>query len=266
MWWQEYSPQAQIFSLGQISVNWYGLILVTAIVVAGVLARKKLAQDGIINHRQFEDLFFYAVIFGLIGARVAHVLFELEYYMSQPQDIIKIWQGGISLYGSLLGGALAVWWWCKKYKVNFLQIADRILPFFALAQGIGRWGNYFNQELFGQPTNSWMGIYISPENRPLIFYSQNTFQPTFFYESLLNIILFIVLLIVSRKKLFTGTMTYLYIMGYTFIRFFMEFIRIDNTAMVSVLRLPQVLSLVFFLLALYLLKYRSHRALPNSQK
>lgn len=266
MWWQEYSPQAQILSIGNISINWYGLILVTAIVVAGGLARKKLAKDGIINHRQFEDLFFYAVIFGLLGARIGHVLFEFEYYRLNPQEIIKIWRGGISLYGSLLGGALAVWWWCKKYKISFLKISDRILPFFALAQGIGRFGNYFNQELFGRPTDSWFGIYIAPVNRPAIFYSQNTFQPTFFYESLLNIFLFIVLLIVSRKKLSTGVMTYLYIMGYTFIRFFMEFIRIDDTAMLYGLRVPQILSLVFFLLALYLLRYSLPRALPNSQK
>ncbi len=266
MWWQEYSPQAQIFSMGQISINWYGLILVTAIVVAGVLSRKKLAKDGIINYRQFEDLFFYAVIFGLLGARIAHVFFELDYYITQPQDIIKIWQGGISLYGSLLGGALAVWWWCKKYKIKFLQISDRILPFFALAQGIGRWGNYFNQELFGQSTNAWFGIYIAPANRPLMFYGQDTFQPTFFYESMLNMTLFIVLLLVGRKKLSNGTMTYFYIMGYTLIRFFMEFIRIDDAVTLGFLRLPQILSLLFFLLALYLLKYYHPKALPNSQK
>jgi phosphatidylglycerol:prolipoprotein diacylglycerol transferase len=266
MWWQEYSPQAQIFSFGPINVNWYGLILVTAIIIAGGLARKKLAKDNIISHRQFEDLFFYIVIFGLIGARIAHVLFELDYYIQYPKEIIQIWHGGISLYGSLVGGALAAWWWCKKYKIKFLQISDRILPFFALAQAIGRWGNYFNQELFGQPTNSWFGIYIAPANRPLIFYNQNIFQPTFFYESLLNIALFIYLFLASKKRLSTGKITYFYILGYTFIRFFMEFIRVDNTAILGPLRVPQVLSAFFFLVALYLLFYRTPKTLPNSQK
>lgn len=266
MWWQDYSPKAQVFHIGSISVNWYGLILVIAIVVAAYLARKKLAKDKIINHRQFEDLFFYAVIFGLVGARIGHVLFEFSYYRLHPQDIVKIWRGGISLYGSLLGGAVAVWWWCKKYKVSFLKIADRILPFFALAQGIGRWGNYFNQELFGKPTDSWWGIFIEPANRPAIFYEQSHFHPAFFYESLLNIALFIFLLIVSKKNLSAGKVTFFYIIGYTLIRFFMEFVRIDDTAMIGILRIPQVLSVLFFMLAIYLWTFGRFRTLPNTQK
>jgi phosphatidylglycerol:prolipoprotein diacylglycerol transferase len=266
MWWQEYSPQAQIFHIGNINVNWYGVILVLAIVVAGYLARKKLAESGVINHRQFEDLFFYAVIFGLLGARVGHVLFEFDYYIAHPQDIIKIWNGGISLYGSLLGGALAVAWWCKKYKIKFLQISDRILPFFALAQGIGRWGNYFNQELFGQPTTGWWGIYISPERRPLMYYQQSYFQPAFFYESILNLLLFVGLLLVARKKHSEGKITFLYIIGYSLIRFFMEFIRIDDATMVGALRVPQVISLLFFLLGLGALFYWPIKTLSNSKK
>lgn len=263
MWWQTYSPQAQIFHIGSINVNWYGLILVTAIVLAGYLARKKLAQDKIISHRQFEDLFFYAVIFGLIGARIGHVLFEFDYYLGHPSEIVQIWHGGISLYGSLLGGALAVWWWCRKYKIKFLQISDRILPFFALAQSIGRWGNYFNQELFGHPTDSWLGIYIEPAKRPLMYYGQSHFQPAFFYESLLSLALFVALYKYSKKRSIAGQVTCLYVVGYALIRFFMEFIRIDDTASFGAWRVPQILSAVLFLLGLYVLFYRTPKNLAK---
>jgi len=263
MWWQDFSPPAKIFELGAISVNWYGVLLVAGIVVAGFLARKKLAQDAIINHRQFEDLFFYAVIFGLLGARLGHVLFELSYYQLHPEEIIQIWRGGISLYGSFLGGALAVWWWCKKYKIKFLHISDRILPFFALAQSIGRWGNFFNQELFGRPTTSGWGIYIDPSHRPLQFYQHSYYQPAFFYESVLNFILFVILIGLAKKRQPDGRMTYWYIMGYSLIRFFMEFIRIDATAMIGIFRVPQLLSLLFFFAGLYLLLRWPRRTLSK---
>ncbi len=266
MWWQSYSPTTYIFHISSVSINWYGLILVTAMIVAAYFARKKLAQDKIISYRQFEDLFFYAVVFGLLGARIGHVLFEIDHYIAYPQEIVQIWRGGISLYGSLVGGSLAVWWWCKKYKIKFLHISDRILPFFALAQSIGRWGNYFNQELFGHPTDAWWGIYIAPANRPLIFYNQNTFQPAFFYESLLDLSLFILLFWLSKKNLKNGQITYVYIMGYSLIRFVMEFVRIDNTAMIASLRIPQLLSIILFLVAVYLLFFRTFKTLPNSQK
>lgn len=266
MWWQEYSPQAQIFSIANIHINWYGLILAMAIVLAAYFARQKLAKDSIINYRQFEDLFFYTVVFGLIGARVGHVFFEWSHYRVHPQEIVQIWRGGISLYGSLAGGALAAWWWCKKHRLSLLQVSDRILPFFALAQSLGRWGNYFNQELFGRPTDSIFGIYIDPVNRPLLFYSSSHFHPAFFYESILDFSLFIFLWLSSKKGLKDGRITAFYIMGYALIRFFMEFVRVDNTAMLGVLRLPQVLSLVFFLGALYFLIYRPTSVLPNYKK
>lgn len=266
MWWQEYNPQAQIFSLGSIHINWYGLILVLAIVAAAYLARQKLAKDSVMTDRQFEDLFFYLVIFGLIGARVAHVVFEWQYYSLHPQEIVQIWRGGISLYGSLLGGILAAWWWSRKNSIKLLKISDRILPFFALAQSVGRWGNYFNQELFGRPTDSILGIYIDPVHRPLLFYNYSHFQPAFFYESVLDFILFFVLWRLSKKRLLDGKITYFYIIGYTAIRFFMEFVRVDNTAMLGFLRLPQILSMALFFGALYFLVRRPISTLPKSQK
>lgn len=266
MWWQYYSPTPHIFHIGSINVNWYGVIMVLAIIVAGFLARKKLNQDHIISYRQFEDLFFYAVIFGLLGARLGHVLFEIDYYIARPQDVIKIWQGGLSLYGSLAGGALAVWYWVKKRKINFFSISDRILPFFALAQSIGRWGNYFNQELFGKATDSWVGIYIAPENRPPLLYSQDHYQPAFFYESILDLLLFIFLWRRSKKPYQPKTMTFYYLAGYALVRFFMEYIRLDTTGHVFGLRVPQFLSLLVFLGAITILLLLRHRSLSNGKK
>lgn len=266
MWWQYYSPTPYIFHIGPININWYGLIMVLAIVVAGFLSRKKLNQDHVINYRQFEDLFFYAVVFGLLGARIGHVLFEFDYYLLRPQDIVKIWQGGLSLYGSLLGGVLAVWYWAKKRKINFFYISDRVLPFFALAQAIGRWGNYFNQELFGKATDAWWGIYIAPENRPPLFYNQSHYHPTFFYESVLDLSLFIFLFLLSKKNPKTKIITFSYLAFYALIRFFMEFVRIDDTKIILGLRVPQFVSLVVFLAAVIVLLSLRTRSLSNSKK
>lgn len=253
MWWQHFDPSPHIFHIGPLNINWYGVLMVLAILVAANLSRKKLKKDGVINYRQFEDLFFYAVVFGLIGARLGHVLFEIKYYLLAPQDIIKIWQGGLSLYGSIVGGALAVWYWTKKRKINFFTISDRILPYFALAQSIGRWGNYFNQELFGRATSGWWGIYIAPENRPLGLYNQSYYQPVFFYESILDLLLFVFLWWRSKKSYQPQTITFYYLAGYALIRFFMEFIRIDITSHILGLRLPQFLSLLVFLGAIVFL-------------
>jgi len=252
--WHNYLPQPVIVYLGVWPIRWYGLILVSAMVLASWLSGRFLLKRNILNRQELEDLIFYLIIFGLIGARFGHIIFTWDYYIIYPLDMLKVWQGGLSMFGALLGGGLAAFVWSKKKAIKFWSLCDTIVPFLALAQAVGRWGNYFNQELYGRPTAGWWGIPISEPNRLTGFENFNYFQPAFFYESMLNLILFFVLFkfllknpprlaIGEAGKLKAGSLTFLYFIGYGLIRFFLEFVRIDDTAFVIGLRWPQVISL-----------------------
>lgn len=255
MFWQNYFPFPILWTFGPISVRFYGLILVLAILVASYTARKYLLKKGLITKDQFEDLAFWLIIFGLIGARFGHVVFfNFDYYWHHPQDIVKVWHGGLSIQGALLFGITTAILWAKKFKVNFWNLTDSIVPAVALGQAIGRWGNFFNQELYGRPV-SW-GIAISRSNRVSGYENYNYFQPTFFYEFILNLGLFFVLrYLLLKKNIPTGLVTVFYFIGYFIIRFFMEFIRIDQTQMILGMRLPQLISLVGFVVGLFFVYY-----------
>lgn len=248
MWWHEFLPSATIFSIGSISVRWYGLILVAAMIMAGLYARRQFLRRQILNEKQIEDLAFYLIIFSLIGARVGHVLYTWWYYQQHWLDIFMVWQGGLSIQGALLFGILTVWWWTKKHGQKFLAISDILAPAVILGQAIGRWGNYFNQELYGRPTDAWWGIPIDFPNRIPGYENFEYFQPVFFYESMLNLILFFVLhKVLTKKRTAAGFLTWGYLAGYSLVRFVLEFIRIDQALLLGNLRLPQLFSLLIFM-------------------
>jgi phosphatidylglycerol---prolipoprotein diacylglyceryl transferase len=268
MFWRNYLPDPIFFSFGPIDIHWYGLILVLAIVVSAWQAKKYFVKKAILTANKFEDLAFYIIIFGLLGARFGHVVFfELAYYLQNPLDIFKVWQGGLSIQGALLFGFLTVIIWARKYKINFWKLTDGIVLVVPLGQVIGRWGNYFNQELFGKPTNGWWSIPIATYNRVEGYEIYKYFHPAFFYESLLNLVLFFILYKLAFKNILKrGTLTLVYFIGYGIIRFFMEFIRIDDTLLVFGMRLPQVISIGLISLALILIYYLNLRPLPKHQK
>ncbi len=252
LFWQTFSPPRIAFHLGTVTVYWYGLILVLAILAAFFQARPYFIKRSVLSQAQLDDLFFYIIIAGLLGARLGHALFfNFSYYWHYPADIIKIWQGGLSIQGALFFSLLTLWWWARKNKVSFWQISDQLVPAVALGQAIGRWGNYFNQELYGRPSESSLGIFIAPANRLAGFENQELFQPTFFYESVLNLLLFLFLRRLLKKgDQQKGRLALVYFGGYSLIRFLMEFIRIDPTPIVLGLRLPQLISLFVFLAAI----------------
>lgn len=268
MFWQSYFPQSIVLTLGPLSVRWYGLLLVLAILVAAWYVRQYTIRKSVVAKNKLEDLLFYTIIFGLLGARFGHVVFfNFSYYWQHPVDIIKVWQGGLSVQGALLFGLLTVVIWAKKHQVNFWRLSDVMVPAIALGQSIGRWGNYFNQELYGRPTSGWWGIPIEPINRVVVYQKYYFFHPTFFYESVLNLILFFVLhRLLTRAKLKAGTLTGIYFIGYSLIRFFMEFIRIDESLVVAGLRLPQLISLVVILLVVIIFCVLRLKPLPRGDK
>lgn len=252
MFWHDFLPNRLLFSFGPFSVYYYGLIITLAILLAVFYADYLAKNKKNFNKEQVNELFFFLVLFGIIGARLYHVFFfNWAYYQNNLLEIFLIWQGGLAIQGAILASIFALLFFAKKYKLHFYQLSDWLAPALILGQSIGRWGNYFNQELYGKAIDAWYAIPISIENRVGGFENFTYFHPTFFYESILNLSLFFILYFLSSKKLPLGTITWIYLGGYSLIRFSLEFVRIDPTPLLFGFRLPQVVSLVVVFLSIF---------------
>ncbi len=231
------------------NIYWYGIVFAIAFLLGLMLVLKesrrfKYNPDFIIN------MIFGATISGFVGARLVFALLNWSYYSNNIIQIFNIWQGGLSLHGAILGGLLFIAIYSKIKKINVWQILDIFSPAILLGTIIGRWGNFFNQELFGYPSKSFLKMYISPLNRPYSFRGHAYFHPVFLYESLLCLVALIVLLIIRRRKsIRTGEVFLAYIALYSSIRFFIEFIRIEPKIFLS-LTLAQIVSLLIFIASL----------------
>jgi len=257
-----FHPQPILISFGNIHIYWYGFFIVLAI-LAALTITLKLAKKFNISQNKIFDLGFWMVVIGIIGARIYHVLLELGYYLENPLDIFKIWQGGLAIHGALIAGVLTLLFFVRKEKVDFWLTTAIIVPGLALAQAIGRWGNYFNQELFGSPTDLAWGIPIDLINRPIEFISAEFFHPTFFYESLGSLIIFAILMflllkIVREKKNYEIVLIS-YAILYSLLRFLLEFIRIDQTPFLLGLRFPQIVSLVIIIISIVYLATKNRQ-------
>lgn len=249
-----FSPQPILFQYGFFTVRWYGFLIALAFVL-GVCLLVFLAKKRGLKADDIYDLSFGLALGGVLGARLAEVFFYgWDYYQKNPGEIFKIWHGGMSIHGAILGGVCFLFFWAKKKKISFWLLADLLAPALALGQSLGRWGNYFNQELFGWPTNLPWGIPIELANRPPEFLNFQYFQPVFLYESIFNLILFLILwLLILKKNLKSGQVFVFYLLGYGLIRFVMEFIRVDFQPVFVGLRMGQWLSLavIFISLAIF---------------
>ena len=224
------SPTSPIlFSIGTFSLRYYSLCILAGVLIGQWFALKRakkinIAEDHILN------MVFSSLISGLIGARIFHVLYEYKYYFEHINEIPKVWEGGLAIHGGILFGSIAIYLYCKKQSLQFLDIADLFVPSLLIGQIIGRFGNYFNQEAFGTPTTLPWGIYISPEHRPVNYLSYESFHPTFLYEGLWNTLLLYTILWYEKKyKKATGSILGIYLIGYGIGRFFIEMIRTDAT-------------------------------------
>jgi phosphatidylglycerol:prolipoprotein diacylglycerol transferase len=222
------------FSVFNLEIRWYGIItalsLVIGFIVAYFLARyRRQKADEILNFAPF------AIIASVLCARLLHVLVNWSYYASNPLYIFAFRRGGLAIQGAMAGGIIALIIFCRVRKLDFWLWADIAAPGLLLGQAIGRWGNFFNQEAFGRPTNVPWAIYISPEYRPYNYTSYEYFHPTFFYESMANLILFIILFFMHRfyrnrpGKFPDGIILAMYLGLYAVYRTFIEAYRIDST-------------------------------------
>ncbi|MEV8371963.1 prolipoprotein diacylglyceryl transferase [Kribbella sp. NPDC056861] len=246
------SPSQGVWHLGPLPLRAYAICILIGIFAGYWLGRKRwVARGG--SAEVLADVIMWAVPFGLVGARIYHVITDAELYFGEgkhPIDALKIWHGGLGIWGAVGFGALGAWIACRRHKVPFLAVADAMAPGIALAQVVGRFGNYFNQELFGRPTNHWWGLEIDPAHRPDGFQDFGTFHPTFLYEALWNLgVIALVILAGRRFKLGHGRAFALYVAGYTAGRAWIENLRIDTVNEFGGLRLNVWTSLILFVLA-----------------
>ena len=254
------------FSLGGLSVHWYGVIIASAVLLAIFLGTNESEKRGI-KGDDIIDMMLWALPISIIGARIYYVIFEWRYYIQHPAEIIAIWNGGIAIYGGLIAGGLTVYWFTKKRGLPFWLVLDIAAPSVIIAQAIGRWGNFVNQEAHGEATTKAFleGIHI-PD---FIVNNMNIegvyYQPTFLYESLWNVLGFILLLILRRRKnlLKRGEVALSYVLWYSFGRFFIEGLRTDSLMLAQTIRVSQLLSILLFVGAILLWIYRRKKYPEN---
>jgi len=243
-------PSRVLFQIGPIAIYWYGVLIVAGTLVATWLAAKQAQRAGD-NPEHVWDAMLLCLLLGVVGARLYHVFSMLPYYIAHPGEIFGLRMTGFGIYGAVAGGALGLWIYTRRHKLSFLHWADFAAPGLALAQAIGRWGNFFNQELYGYPTNLPWAIPIAPENRLEAFKQYERFHPTFLYESLWNLLTFAILFGLSRKaskRLLDGDLFLLYGVLYALGRFFVEFQRPDAWKIggVPTAQLVAVAAILFF--------------------
>jgi prolipoprotein diacylglyceryl transferase len=243
------SPSSNGISIGPLRLHMYGFLIVAGVFAAVWLSdRRWRARGG--EAGTFSAIALWGVPGGLIGARIYHVATDYELYTHHPLDALKIWQGGLGIWGGIAGGTLAAWIYVRRRDLDFPAIMDVVAPALPLAQAIGRWGNYFNQELFGRPTTLPWGLKIDAVNRPAAFAQSATFHPTFLYESLWDLaVVLLVLWIEKHVRLRTGYLFAVYVALYTFGRFFTEYMRIDFAHNILGLRINDWTSVIIFVVA-----------------
>ncbi len=248
------SPESGVWDLGPIPIRAYAMFIVLGIIVAVVLGSKRYeargGRPGVIT-----DIAIWAVPFGIVGGRLYHVLSDWQIYFGADGTgfiaALRIWDGGLGIWGAVALGGLGAWIGARRSGVALPPVADAIAPGIALAQAIGRWGNYFNQELFGSPTTLPWGLEISQENRPSNYVDYATFHPTFLYESLWLVGVAIIVIWADRRfNLGHGRAFALYVLLYTVGRVWIEALRIDSANEILGLRLNVWTSIVVGLGAL----------------
>ncbi|HSE69962.1 MAG TPA: prolipoprotein diacylglyceryl transferase [Nocardioidaceae bacterium] len=248
------SPDQGVWYLGPFPLRAYALCIIAGVVVAIWLGERRwVARGG--KPGQVGDIAIWAVPFGLVGGRLYHVITDYQLYFGEgraPVTALYVWQGGLGIWGAIALGALGAWIGARRAGVKFLPLADALAPGIVIAQAIGRWGNWFNQELFGRPTTLPWALEIDPEFRPDGYATVETFHPTFLYEFVWNLGVAGLLLWADRRfRLGYGRVFALYVMGYTAGRAWIEYLRIDDVQMDDVfgLRLNVWTSIVVFLAA-----------------
>jgi phosphatidylglycerol:prolipoprotein diacylglycerol transferase len=265
--------------LGPLALRWYGLLMVTSIFVGATLASREIERQGQ-DGNDLWDMLVWVLIPALIGARLYYVFIQsprnemgIGYYLSHPVAILQIWSGGIHIFGAFIVGGIAVWLYLKIRQLPLWIFLDGVSLGLPLAQAIGRWGNFINQELYGPPTTLPWGLYIDrahripPYDNLAIYPDTVQFHPLFLYESLWNLLGFALLFWVSRHfapRLKPGDLTLLYFIWYPLGRFWLEFLRTDSWFFAGTpFNVVHIFSFISVVVGIIALKLRHSKTHPN---
>ena len=241
------SPSSGSWEIGPLRLNAYGLMIALGAIAATWLMGRRLEARTWGTRDDASSIAIWAVPAGVVGARIYHVVTDWERFDGRFVDVFKIWEGGLGIYGGLVLGTLVGLWVAKKKGLSLGRTLTAVAPALPLAQAIGRFGNWFNQELFGRPTTLPWGLEISARKIPDGYEPGTLFHPTFLYESLgLVVVMFVLLQIDRRANLREGRLFLIYGIGYSVLRFFVEGLRIDPAKSAGGLRLNQWVSIVVF--------------------
>ncbi len=251
------------FTIGPLKIYFYGIIIMLGVLAAVWVAVKESERRGL-DSEYIWDMVPWMMILGIVGARLWHVFTPSqsmgvgpEYYFTHPLQILNTRQGGLAISGAVLGGIFALLIYTRRKGLDFLTWTDIIIPGVPLAQAIGRWGNFFNQELYGPPSNLPWAIFIEPARRISGFENITHFHPMFLYESIWNLFNFFLLLVISRKyaeKLLPGDLLFIYLVVYPIGRFVLEFIRLDPSLLGKV-NINQIIMACVAVFAAWMLIY-----------
>ena len=243
------------FSIFGLNITFYSLCILIGVIVAYLII-KKLSKNHKINPRCLEDIIFYGLLSGIVGARLYYVLFNLDYYLKDINEIVMIWHGGLAIHGGILFGALFVYLYSRKNKLNFIELTDIILPGVIIAQGIGRWGNFFNQEAYGMMVSKGLleKLLIPKFIIDGMKINGNYYLPTFYIESIFCIIGFILIMIISKKTKKIGIPTAFYLIWYGILRFIIEIFRTDSLMLFNI-KIACVVSVISVILGIILFIY-----------
>ena len=257
------SPGSNAIHVGPLELRAYGLFIALGVLAAVWLASKRLVARGG-SADDISAIALWAVPAGVIGARLYHVITDWQRFDDDLGDIPKIWEGGLGIWGGIAAGSVVGVWVARRRGLHVPTVLDAAAPALPLAQAIGRLGNWFNQELFGRPTDLPWGLEIDPDQRPDGYEAFATFHPTFLYEMLWNLLVVGVLLLVDQRvRLRPGKLFVLYVAGYTFGRFFIEGVRIDEANTIAGLRVNEWVSAAVCLAALAVLLRGGLRRRPG---
>ena len=241
----EFNIDRVAFNIFGIDIYWYAILIVSAILIAFLILKINNKKCNI-EYKDILDLSIFLIPISIICARLYYVIFDLEYFLENPSQIFNIRDGGLAIYGGIIGGVITCYVFCKKRNIRFLDLLDYLVPCLALGQAIGRWGNFVNIEAHGVQTDNLFRMGII-ENGHYI-----EVHPTFLYESICTFLIFIILMFMTKRRKFAGELTYIYLILYSFVRFFIEGLRTDSLMLFS-LRISQVLSLVIFVFSCIML-------------
>lgn len=244
------------FNLFGIAIRWYGILIATGMLVALIIAKIN-SKFLNVDYDKFIDCALISLPFGIIGARLYYVIFNYKIYLNNPIDVLNIRQGGLAIHGGIIFGILAAYIYSKRRRINLLTYLDLAAPSIVLAQSIGRWGNFFNQEAHGGEVSKEFISKFPEFIQKGMFIDGKYYHPTFLYESIWNLIIFIFLMFIIRYIITKrGNIFFIYILLYSIGRFFIEALRTDSL-MIGPFRTAQIISIIGILISIiYLISNR----------